>query len=191
MRRAAAQSSLAKVAEKLRSRQMATRRRASAAMASILVEDLEKLQDRGTSVQEWAKAPEARSVLALRSTRAALDRSAMPASNSTWAEMVEEVRTRQVALQGRAGELSSLPDAHGVLPRTTAERTRSKEQQAPEEDLGPLTSYRRQAARRATACKTLRCMSPRGVLSFSTSRVRQHPRIIQLFQRRCRRPTAN
>jgi hypothetical protein len=136
MRRAAAESALAKVAEKLVSRRMATRGRASVAMASMWQEGLEKLQNQAAPVQEWAKAPEAQQVQELRSTRAALDRSPIPAGNSTWAKVVEKVRMRHVALQERAGAPSSLPKARGVLPRTTTERTHSKEQQAPEDDLG-------------------------------------------------------
>jgi hypothetical protein len=140
MRRAAAESALAKVAEKLVSRRMATRGRASVAMASVWQEGLEKLQNQAAPAQEWAKAPEARPVQELRSARAALDRSAIPASNSTWAKVVEKVRTRQAALQERAAALPSVPEAHGVLSRTTTERTHSKEQQAPEEYLDGMTS---------------------------------------------------
>jgi hypothetical protein len=136
MRRAASESALAKVAEKLRSRQMAIRSRTSGAMASIWQEGLEKLQHQAAPLQEWAKAPETRPVQELRSARTALDRSAIPASNSTWAKVVEKVRTRQIALQDRAGALSSLPEAHGVLPRTTARTPSKEEQHAPEEDPG-------------------------------------------------------
>jgi hypothetical protein len=134
MRRAGAESAVAKDAENLRSRRMATRGRASVAMASAWQEGLDKLQNQATTVQ--AAAHETRPMQALRGERAAMDRSSMSASNSIWAKVVEKVRTRQVALQGRAGALSSLPEAHSVLPRTTAERTHSKEQQAPEDDLG-------------------------------------------------------
>src|SRR5262245_34277514 len=83
---------------------MATRGRASVAMASIWQEGLEKLQHQAAPMQEWAKAPEARPVQELRSGTAALDR--LPAGNSTSAKVVEKVRTRQIALQHRAGALS-------------------------------------------------------------------------------------
>ena len=108
MRRAAAQSALAKVGEKLRSRRMAARGRASVAMASMWQEGLEKLQNQVTPAQ-----PEARPVQELRSTSAALDRSAIAASNPTWAKVVEKVRTRQIALQDRA---SSRPGVSASSP---------------------------------------------------------------------------
>jgi hypothetical protein len=106
MRSAAAESALAKVAEKLRSRRMATRGRASVAVTSIWQEELEKLQNQAAPVQERAKAAEGRSVQELRTTRAALDRSAISASNSTWEKVVEKVRMRQIALRDRGGTLS-------------------------------------------------------------------------------------
>jgi hypothetical protein len=108
LKRAAAESALAKVVEKLRSRQVVTQARASAAMASIWQEVFEKLQGQAAPVQDWAKkAPEARPVQVLRSVKAAQDRSAMPAMTSTWAEVVEKVRRRQLALKDRAGTSSS------------------------------------------------------------------------------------
>jgi hypothetical protein len=73
MRGPVAQNTLAKVAEKLRSRRMVTQARASAAMAPIWQETFEKLQDRATPIQEWAQAPETRSVQRLRGTRAVLN----------------------------------------------------------------------------------------------------------------------
>jgi hypothetical protein len=108
LKRAAAESALAKVVGKLRSRQVVTQARASAAMASIWQEVFEKLQGQAAPVQDWAKkAPEARPVQVLRSVNSAQDRSAMPAMTSTWAEVVEKVRRRQLALKDRAGTLSS------------------------------------------------------------------------------------
>ena len=124
MKRAAAESALAKVAEKLRSRQMATRGRASVAMASIWQEELEKLQNQVAQVQERAKT-ETRPVQALRSESAALGRSAIPASNSTWEKVVEKVRMRQIVLRDRAGTLSR--------PRTTASNPQVRDAQNSED----------------------------------------------------------
>jgi hypothetical protein len=95
MSRIAAANALAKVAEKLRSRrrQIATEARAAVPIGSIWSEGFEKHQSQDTVVQERHRSPEAR-------------------RTSTWAEVVEKVRTRQIALQDRAGVL--LP------PRTSA-----------------------------------------------------------------------
>jgi hypothetical protein len=119
MKRAAAESALAKVAEKLRNRQMATRGRASVAIASIWQDELEKLQNQA-GVQERAKAAEGRPAQALRSERAALHQRAMPAGTSSWAEVVEKVRTRQIALKERARVLSSPAELHGCTPEASA-----------------------------------------------------------------------
>jgi hypothetical protein len=75
-------------------------------MARISQETFDKLQGQATPVQEWAQAAETRPVQRLRSTRAALNPSGTPARASTWAEVVEKVRTRQIALQNGAGALS-------------------------------------------------------------------------------------
>jgi hypothetical protein len=117
VRRAAAESALAKVAGKLRSRQMATRGRASVAVTSIWQEELEKLQNQAAQVQERAKA---RPAQALRSERAALHQRAMPAGTSSWAEVVEKVRTREIALKERARALSSPAELHGCTPEAIA-----------------------------------------------------------------------
>jgi hypothetical protein len=105
-RGAVAENTLAKVAEKLRSRRMVTQARASAEMAPISQETFDKLQGQATPVQELARAPETRPVQRMRSTRAALNPSGTPARASTWAEVVEKVRTRQIALKNRAVALS-------------------------------------------------------------------------------------
>jgi hypothetical protein len=85
MKRFADANALAKMAENLRSRR---RRIATEVTAFIWPEGFEKPQSRDTPVQERQdQSPKARR---------------MP----TWAEVVEKVRARQIALQDRAGALS-------------------------------------------------------------------------------------
>jgi hypothetical protein len=90
MKRFADANALAKVAENLRSRrrQIATEARAAAPMASIMSEGFEKHRSQDTPVQERQ------------------DRSPRPKRTSTWAEVVEKVRVRQIVIQERAGALS-------------------------------------------------------------------------------------
>jgi len=112
MRRVARANALAKVAENLRSRRrrIATYARAAAPTAPIWSEGVEKQESQESPVQERQ------------------DRSAIPAKTSTWAEVVGKVRTRQVALQNRAGALSR--------PRTTASNANARETQSSEDRGG-------------------------------------------------------
>jgi hypothetical protein len=93
-RRLAGAAALAKVAENLRLRRkrVGTEARAAAPTASIWPEGFEKPQSQNAPVQEGQ------------------DRSPKSRRTPTWAEVVEKVRTRQIALQHRPGALS--------LPRT-------------------------------------------------------------------------
>ena len=118
IRRVAAERALATVAEKLRSRRMATRGSASVTMASIWQEGLEKLQSQATPIQPAAS--EARSAQELRSQKAALHRTETRLTTSTWAEVIEKVRTRQVAVKKRAGALSPRAEVRGCTPEAKA-----------------------------------------------------------------------
>ena len=105
MRRLAGANALAKVAENLRirRRRIGTEARAAAPTASIWPEGFEKPHSLDTPAQERQdQSPKAR-------------------RTPTWAEVVEKVRTRQIAVQDRAGALSP--------PRTTASDSHAGETQ--------------------------------------------------------------
>jgi hypothetical protein len=98
-------NALAKVAENLRNRRrrIGTEARGARPTASIWPEGFEKPQSLNTPVQERK------------------DRSPESRRTSSWADAVERVRTRQIALQRRAGELSPREPLHPTLETQSTE----------------------------------------------------------------------
>jgi hypothetical protein len=105
MRRLANANALAKLAENLRirRRRSGTEPRGAAPTASIWSEGFEKPQSVDTPVQERK------------------DRSPEPRRTSRWADAVERVRTRQIALQRRAGESSPREPPYPTLETQSTE----------------------------------------------------------------------